>query len=155
MLKFKTVSLALLASTMFAAQASAFCLVACEPKPEDARKVFENRLKTLYSPDFKIQNFEVTRFWRIDVEGAGHKGVEFYFKSKVEFPKGANLDCKPAADGAVKEGCSAESYFSTTERVVKVKGRQYIEPGRVIDFDDETRFDQHDQGWKGQDGVFY
>jgi hypothetical protein len=36
-----------------------------------------------------------------------------------------------------------------------VKERQYIEPGKVIEFKDETRFDQADKGWKGQDGNIY
>jgi len=36
-----------------------------------------------------------------------------------------------------------------------VKERQYLEPGKVIEFKDETRFDQSDKGWKGQDGNIY
>ena len=88
-------------------------------------------------------------------EGAGHAGAEFYFNSKVEFPKGANLDCKPEGDEKkVEEGCSASTYYSTTIQNKMIKDRQYIEPGKVIEFKDETRFDQTDKGWKGQDGNF-
>jgi hypothetical protein len=36
-----------------------------------------------------------------------------------------------------------------------VKGKQYIEPGKVIEFKDETRFDQMGGKWKGQDGNMY
>jgi hypothetical protein len=36
-----------------------------------------------------------------------------------------------------------------------IKDRQYIEPGKTIDFKDETRLDESDKGWKGQDGNFY
>jgi hypothetical protein len=36
-----------------------------------------------------------------------------------------------------------------------IKDKQYIEPGKVVDFKDETRFDQTSSGWKGQDGKIY
>ena len=37
-----------------------------------------------------------------------------------------------------------------------IKEKQYIEPGKVIEFKDETRFDKTDSGkWKGQDGNLY
>ncbi len=141
------------------APAKAFCLFGCEPGPEQAKKVFENLVKGKFDPDAKLVSFTVDRFWRIDVEGSGHAGVEFYFKGKVEFPKGAHLECKPtiAADGSktVAAGCSASNYYSTTIRVQTIKEKQYIEPGAVIDFSDETRFDQTSGGWKGQDGNIY
>ena len=92
----------------------------------------------------------MTRFWRLDVEGAGHAGVEYFFTAKVEFPKGANLDCKPeGAENTVKADCSASSYYSTTIQNKMVKERQYIEPGKVIEFKDETRFDQSRQRLEG------
>jgi hypothetical protein len=137
------------------APAKALCLFGCEPGEEDAKKVFANLIHAKFDPDAKIAEFKVDRFWRLDVEGAGHAGVEFYFTSKVEFPKGAHLECKPAADGAVKEGCSASTYYSTTIQNKMVKEKQYIEPGKTIDFKDETRFDEDGSGWKGQDGNHY
>ena len=159
MTKLKLAALALFAALFATAQAQAFCLVICEPGPAEARKVFENLITKKFDPDAKIVKFEVERFWRIDVEGSGHKGVEFYFDASVEFPKGANLDCKPTegTDGSktVKAGCSASTYYSTTIRNQMIKERQYIEPGKTIEFKDETRFDQGDKGWKGQDGNFY
>lgn len=155
MKNFKIVALALFAGLAATAPAKAFCLFNCEPTEADARKVFDNIIKKKFDPDAKIVEFKVDRFWRLDVEGAGHAGVEFYFTSKVEFPKGANLDCKPDAAGAVKEGCSASTYYSTTIQNQMIKDRQYIEPGKVIEFKDETRFDQGDGGWKGQDGNKY
>ena len=36
-----------------------------------------------------------------------------------------------------------------------IKDKQYIEPGKTIEFKDETRFDQAGSGWKGQDGISY
>lgn len=158
MSKTKIVAAVALAAVLSAARAEAFCLFSCEPGAQDARKVFENRVKKKFDPDAKIVNFDVSRFWRLDVEGAGHHAVEFYFTASVEFPKGANLDCKPEGpEGArtVKAGCSASDYYSTTVSNLEIKERQYIEPGAKIDFKDETRFDQDPKGWKGQDGNIY
>lgn len=158
MSKSRIVAAALLAAVLSTARAEAFCLFSCEPSAEDARKVFENRIKQKFDKDAKIVNFNVDRFWRLDVEGAGHNAVEFYFTGTVEFPKGANLDCKPEGpEGAqtVKAGCSTSKYFSTTVSNLMVKERQYVEPGAKIDFKDETRFDQDPKGWKGQDGNIY
>jgi hypothetical protein len=156
MTKLKIVALTLFALGVATAPAKAFCLFNCEPGDADARKVFENMIKKKFDPDAKILDFKVDRFWRLDVEGSGHAGVEFYFTAKVEFPKGANLDCKPEGpEGTVKAGCSASTYYSTTIQNKMIKDRQYIEPGKVIEFKDETRFDQDSKGWKGQDGNFY
>lgn len=155
MSKSKIVAAALLAASLTAGRAEAFCLFSCEPTADNARSVFENRLKKKFDPEAKVTKFEVSRFWRLDVEGAGHAGVEFYFTGTAEFPKGANLDCKPDASGAVKAGCSTSNYFSTTVSNQEIKDRQYIEPGAKIEFKDETRFDQDPKGWKGQDGNVY
>jgi hypothetical protein len=155
---FKTAAFASLAFAIALAPApsQAFCLFGCEPTNDDARKVFENLIHKKFDPDAQIQNFDVTRFWRLDVEGAGHAAVEFYFTAKVAFPKGANLDCKPQGpDDAVKEGCSPSTYYSTTVQNKMIKERQYIGPGKTIEFKDETRFDQSGSSWKGQDGGSY
>ena len=151
----KTLALAAFACVAAAAPASALCLFGCEPSEADAKKVFENIVRKKFDPDAKVVDFKVDRFWRLDVEGSGHAGVEYYFTSKVEFPKGANLECKPEADGSVKAGCSASTYYSTTIQNQMVKDKQYIEPGKSIEFKDETRFDEDSKGWKGQDGNFY
>jgi hypothetical protein len=146
---------ALLAATLAAGRAEAFCLFSCEPTADHARKVFENRVKQKFDPDAVVEKFDVTRFWRLDVEGAGHAGVEYYFDATVAFPKGAHLDCKPDEAGAVKPGCSASKYYSTTISNQEIKDKQYIEPGARIEFKDETRFDEAGKGWKGQDGNIY
>jgi len=126
-----------------------------EPTEADARKVFENLIHQKFDPDAKIVDFKVDRFWRIDVEGAGREGIEYYYTVKVEFPKGAHLECKPDAAGKVAEGCSPSTYYSTTIQNQMVKEKQYIEPGKTIEFKDETRFDKEGGGWKGQDGKIY
>lgn len=153
--KLKIAALALAAAVVSTAPAKALCLFSCEPSEADAKKVFENVIKKKFDEGAQITKFTIDRFWRIDVEGAGHKSVEYYFTADVLFPKGANLDCKADAEGKVKEGCSASTYFSTTIQNQMVKERQYIEPGKTITFKDETRFDQGDGGWKGQDGANY
>jgi len=145
------------AATLAAASpARAFCLFGCEPTEEDAKKVFTNLVHQKFDPDAQIADFKVDRFWRIDVEGAGHSGIEYYYTAKVAFPKGANLECKADAEGKVKAGCSPNTtFFSTTIQNQMIKEKQYIEPGKVIEFKDETRFDQEGGGWKGQDGNKY
>ncbi|ATQ69726.1 MULTISPECIES: hypothetical protein [Methylosinus] len=155
MSKVHVLAAALLAASLAGTRAEAFCLFSCEPTAENARKVFENRVKQKFAADAVIDKFEVTRFWRLDVEGAGHAAVEYYFDAAVSFPSGANPECKPDEAGAVKPGCSASKYFSTTVSNQEVKDKQYIEPGAKIEFKDETRFDEAGKGWKGQDGNSY
>ena len=153
--KITITALTLLTFFAAAAPARAFCLMNCEPKPEAVKKVFENIIKKKFDADAVIEKFDITRGWALDVEGAGHAGYEFYFTAMVKFPKGANLECKPEADGKVKEGCSASTYYSTTVQNQMIKEKQYIEPGKVVEFKDETRFDEVGGGWKGQDGNKY
>lgn len=155
MSKIALVVAAVAATALFGSRAEAFCLFSCEPTAENARKVFENRVKQKFDPNAVVEKFDVSRFWRLDVEGAGHNAVEFYFDAAVSFPKGANLECKPDEAGAVKAGCSPNKYYSTTVSNQEIKDKQYIEPGAKIEFKDETRFDQSDKGWKGQDGNIY
>jgi hypothetical protein len=84
------------------------------------------------------------------------QGRRFLFPRQGRISKGANLDRKPEGSGDhVKEGCSASTYFSTTIKNKMITERQYIEPGKIIEFKDETRLDESDKGWKGQDGNFY
>ena len=155
MKSFKIAVLALFGGLAFAVPAKAFCLVNCEPKAEDARKVFENLIKKKFDQNAVIEKFDITRFWPLDVEGAGHAGYEFYYTASVKFPNGANLDCKPEG-GAPKAGCSDNTnFYSTTIQNRMIKDKQYIEPGKVITFNDETRFDQESGKWKGQDGNMY
>lgn len=153
--KITIAALTLLTFFAAAAPARAFCLMNCEPKAETVRKVFENIIKKKFDADAVVEKFDITRGWALDVEGASHAGYEFYFTALVKFPKGANLECKQEADGKVKEGCSISTYYSTTVQNKMIKEKQYIEPGKVVEFKDETRFDEVDGSWKGQDGNKY
>ena len=130
---------------------------ACSPasrRPTTPARCSRIGVKKKFDPDAKVVKFEVSRFWQLDVEGAGHNAVEFYFTATVEFPKGANLDCKPDEAGAVKAGCSASKYYSTTVSNQEIKDRQYIEPGAKIEFKDETRFDQAAERLEGPGRQF-
>ena len=103
MTRLKIAALTVLALGLATAPAKAICLFNCEPSEADARKVFDNLIKKKFDAEAKIVDFKVDRFWRLDVEGAGHAGVEYYFTAKVEFPKGANLDCKPEGRGQCRQ----------------------------------------------------
>lgn len=154
MTKLKIAALALACALGVSARAEAFCLFGCEPTDADVQKIFENLVKKKFDPEAKIVNFQITRFWRLDVTGAEHKAIDYFFTASVLFPKGANLDCK--TDGSEqKPGCSASKFFSTTQSSQAIKDRQYIEPNATIGFSDDTRLEQYDQGWKGRDGNFY
>lgn len=161
MTKFKLSALALsaaLAAQFVSAPAGAFCLLGCEPQDADIQKIFENLVARKFDPDAKIVKFTITRFWRLAVTGAEHKAIDYFFTASVEFPKGANLDCKlEGAESAQnpKPGCSASKYFSTIESNTMVKERQYIEPGKIVEFSDNTRLELYDEGWKALDGNFY
>jgi hypothetical protein len=153
-MKFKISTLALLGALCFWTPAAAFCLFGCEPKDADVQSVFENLVKKKFDPYAKIVDFKITRFWRLDVTGADHKAIDYFFAANVQFPKGANLDCKPEGP-ETKANCSTSKYFSTTLSGQAIKERQYVEPGATIAFSDDTRLEQYDQGWKGRDGNFY
>ncbi len=51
----KVAALARVAAFAGAVPAKAFCLINCEPKPEDARKVFENLIKKKFDPDAVVE----------------------------------------------------------------------------------------------------
>ena len=58
------------------------------PSPSTRSKVFENLVKKKFDKDVVIEDFEVTRFWPLDVEGAGHAGYEFYYTRESALPEG-------------------------------------------------------------------
>jgi hypothetical protein len=67
-------------------------------------------------------------------------------------PLGADADLDPLTE----RHCPATVYKTGTFSFEhEFKNSEYIEPGKVIEFKDETRFDQADRGWKGQDGNIY
>ena len=135
--------------------AFAYCMFSCDPTEAHARQIFENLLKQRFDKAGKIVEFKQTVNERLEMHATGEKGYEIFFNARVQFPEGANLDCKPDASGAYKEGCSSSKHFVTAPRSADPKGPQYIAPGETVTFDEEYRFYEDPKGWKGPDGHVY
>jgi hypothetical protein len=107
-----------------------------------------------FSPHYTLLTYETTRRADFDMIVGEVRGYEIFFRAQVQFPDGANLDCAPdtlkrAAD------CSNDGYFSLIRDTRPIPGRQYIEPGGVRTFDEDLRFAERKDGWKGPDGQIY
>lgn len=143
------------ASLFAAGSAQAYCLFGCDPTEDHARQILENLLKQRFDKPGKILEFKQTMSERLEMHATGEKGYEIFFNARVEFPEGANLECKPDAAGAVPEGCSPSKHYVTAPRSSDPKGKQYIAPGSTVLFDEEYRFYEDPKGWKGPDGNVY
>ncbi|MBL1255352.1 hypothetical protein [Methylocystis sp. Sn-Cys] len=149
-------ALALVAAPMAAGPAAAICWFGCgDPTEEHARKIFENLLPQHFDKPGKILDFKQTMSEALEMHATGEKGFEIFFNAKVQFPEGANLDCKPDDAGKVKEGCSPSKHYVTAPRNSDPKGKQYVAPGETVVFDEEYRFYEDSNGWKGPDGKVY
>lgn len=146
----------LAAICLSAAPAKAFCMFGgCDPTEAHARSIFENLLKQRFDKPGKILEFKQTMGERLEMHATGEKGYEIFFNARVEFPEGANLECKPDDAGKFPEGCSPSKFYVTAPRGVDPKGKQYVAPGTTIGFDEEYRFYEAGKGWKGPDGNVY
>lgn len=152
----KLFALALAATTLAAGPAQAFCMFGgCDPTEAHARQIFENLLKQRFDKPGKILEFKQTMTERLEMHATGEKGYEIFFNARVEFPEGANLECKPDDAGKFPEGCSPSKHYVTAPRDVDPKGKQYVAPGATAAFDEEYRFYEAGSGWKGPDGNVY
>lgn len=152
----KLFALTLAATPLAAGSAQAYCMFGCgSPTEEHARKIFENLLKQRFDKPGKILEFKQTMSEALEMHATGEKGFEIFFNGKVQFPEGANLDCKPDDAGKYKDGCSPSKHFVTAPRQSDPKGKQYVAPGETILFDEEYRFYEDPDGWKGPDGNVY
>ncbi len=152
----KLLAFTLLATTLGLGAAQAYCMFGCgEPTEDHARKIFENLLKQRFDKPGKIVEFKQTTRERLEMHATGEKGFEIFFTGKVQFPEGANLDCKPDDAGKFKEGCSPSKHYVTSPRQSDPQGKQYIGPGETVTFDEEFRFYEDPDGWKGPDGNIY
>jgi hypothetical protein len=148
--------LTLAAAPFGAAPAGAMCLFGgCYPTEAHARQIFENLLKQRFDKPGKVVEFKQTMTEPLEMHATGEKGFEIFFNARVEFPEGANLECKPDDAGKHPEGCSPSKFFVTAPRSVDPKGKQYVAPGATITFDEEYRFYEAGKGWKGPDGNVY
>lgn len=151
---FITFAVAMLLALLSAIPANAFCMFGCNPTEAHARQIFENLLKQRVDKPFKIVEFKQTMAERLEMHATGEKGYEIFFNARVEFPEGANLECKPEA-GKFPDGCSPSSHYVTAPRSSDPPGKQYIAPGSTVLFDEEYRFYEAGSGWKGPDGKVY
>lgn len=136
--------------------ANAFCMFGgCDPTEAHARQILENLLKQRFDKPGKIIEFKQTMSERLEMHATGEKGYEIFFNARVEFPEGANLECKPDEAGKFPEGCSPSKHYVTAPRSSDPTGKQYIAPGSTVLFDEEYRFYEAGSGWKGPDGNIY
>jgi hypothetical protein len=153
-LKILAVTLAL--APVAAGPAQAYCLFGCgDPTEGHAKQIFDNLLKQRFDKPGKVLEFKQTMAEALEMHATGEKGYEIFFSAKVQFPEGANLDCKPEDAGKVKDGCSDSKHFVTAPRSSDPKGKQYVAPGETVTFDEEYRFYEDPNGWKGPDGNVY
>ena len=152
----KLPALACVATLLASAPAHAYCMFGCgKPTEDHARQIFENLLKQRFDKPGKVVEFKQTMSEALEMQATGEKGFEIFFNGKVLFPDGANLDCKPDDAGKFKDGCSPSKHFVTTPRQTDPKGKQYVAPGETVLFDEEYRFYEDPDGWKGPDGNVY
>lgn len=130
------------------------CIFACRPSETAARRVLDNLLTRRFNAPFTLQSYETTRTADFDLIAGEMRGYEIFFKAKVAFPQGANLDCAPT-NASRPEDCSDDPYFSLIRPTRPKPGRQYIEPGSARLFDEDLRFSEHKTGWRGPDGEMY
>jgi len=152
---FKIFLPAFLAACLCGGAAQAYCMFSCDPTEAHAKQIFENLLKQRFDKPGKILEFKQTMNERLEMHATGEKGYEIFFNARVQFPEGANLDCKPDSTGAYKEGCSSSKHYVTAPRNSDPKGPQFVAPGEIVTFDEEYRFYEDPKGWKGPDGNVY
>ena len=139
---------------LFASAPASACFIGCRPSDEDARVVIGHLLASRFSPHFTLLSYETTRRADFDMIAGEIRGFEIFFRAQVQFPDGANLDCAPTAPKRAGD-CSGDAYFSLIRETRPTPGRQYIEPGGVRIFDEDLRFAERKDGWKGPDGEVY
>jgi hypothetical protein len=152
----KFLALLLAAAPFAAGPAQAMCWLGCpDPTEAQAKQILENLLKQRFDKPGKILEFKQTMAEKLEMHATGEKGFEIFFTAKVQFPEGANLECKPDDAGTFKEGCSPSKHYVTAPRSADPKGKQYVAPGETVTFEEEYRFYEDPKGWKGPDGNLY
>jgi hypothetical protein len=137
-----------------AAGPASACLLGCRPSDDDARSVIAHLVAKRFSPHYTLLTYETTRRADFDMIVGEVRGYEIFFRAQVKFPDGANLDCAPDTLRRAND-CSNDGYFSLIRDTRPIPGRQYIEPGGVRTFDEDLRFAERKDGWKGPDGQIY
>lgn len=141
-------------ANLLAADPATACFIGCRPGDDDARAVVGHLIASRFNPHYTLLSYETTRRADFDMIAGEIRGFEIFFRAQVQFPEGANLDCAPSAPKRAND-CSSDAYFSLIRETRPVPGRQYIEPGGVRTFDEDLRFAERKDGWKGPDGQLY
>ena len=150
-----TLAAALALAPVGVQRAAAFCLFGgCAVTEAQAKTVFENMVKKRFDKPAQVVGFKTRMTEKLEMHATGEKGFEYFFDATVKFPEGANLECKPEGDN-FPEGCSASKHYVTSPLGSDPKGKQYVEPGQTVVFDEEYRFYEAGKGWKGPDGNIY
>lgn len=130
------------------------CFIGCRPSDDDARAVVGHLVASKFSSHYALLSYQTTRRADFDMIAGEIRGFEIFFRAQVQFPDGANLDCAPSAPKRAND-CSSDAYYSLIRETRPVPGRQYIEPGGVRTFDEDLRFAERKDGWRGPDGQIY
>jgi hypothetical protein len=141
-------------SLLCATGVASACFIGCRPGEQHAQTVINHLIAKRFSSDYVLLSYQTTRTADFDMIAGEMRGYEIFFKARVQFPHGANLDCAPDAAKRADD-CSGDGYFSLIRETRPTPGRQYIEPGGVRTFDEDIRFAEYRNGWKGPDGEVY
>jgi hypothetical protein len=150
----KILAASLAAVNFLVASPASACFIGCRPGDEDARAVIGHLVANRFSQHYTLLSYETKRRADFDMIAGEIRGFEIFFRARVQFPEGANLDCAPSAPNRAAD-CSGDGYFSLIRETRPTPGRQYIEPGGVRTFDEDLRFAERRDGWKGPDGQVY
>jgi len=130
------------------------CMIGCRPGESESRKVVDHLVAKRFGATFIVQSLETKRTADFDMIVGEMRGYEIFFKARVHFPNGANLDCAPTLNERPID-CSKDHYFSLIRDTRPTPGRQFIEPGGIRVFDEDLRFAELKGGWRGPDGEIY
>ena len=88
--------LALAATPLAASPAQAFCVFGAVTRPKRTRKqIFENSVQATLRQAVQDRRIQADDGRAPGMHATGEKGYEIFFNAPVQFPEGANLECKP------------------------------------------------------------
>ena len=122
----------------FAAIAFAVLLSSCDlsnPSLSEARTVFEKP----HEKEIKDGIKRISKFTKVDGQSAEMFGVKLYafkYEAEIEYPKGANPECKNPV--GFQPSCISN---------------KYREPGEKEKFSGEIKFEKTENGWQPTRGL--
>ena len=116
------------------------------PAAADARKVLEN----LREKQLREASAEIVGFEKVGAESREVLGVLLYtveYEAEIKYPKGLNLAFGHCIQPSTSSNPECQSFLSAG-KIVRAKGETEKLHGQMI-------FKKADQGWQGEDGIFY